>query len=417
MINDNLALEARKYYEDRIELFEDTKDRLSKIIKRISELNETHGHKVIYTTSRIKCIDSYIEKAMVRTKYNEINDIVGFRVICLTEDDVYAFRNYIKNLSSQYRYTIESEKDYISNPKKSGYRSYHIILNITVDTVNGTVVVPAEIQLRTIFMDIFARVEHKWSYKPEIKLTPVEKRDLMEFGGQLKFVEEAFKYSCGENIKTKKEVVIPESSEKKQYYNVEPFFNAAYNYINGDIISILNSYHDKDDIVYCSNRIKTIPSICRKLKNKGLEVNSDNIVNKISDVVGFKIVLTDEEEIYSLVNYIEESNLFDIIERKDYILEPKDSGYRAYHIKVRKMIKTSNGFIPIVSEIQFRTVLMDAWSTYEDSVYGEEISPEKRQSLVFLSNNLKILSDRLKQLKVATSKRKEKILKLEKETE
>ena len=91
-----------------------------------------------------------------------INDIAGVRVICPLKKDIYTIRKLITNLPG---IKVLKEKDYITNPKKSGYSSYHMILEVPVTLSKNSVYVKVEVQIRTMAMDFWASLEHKMKYK------------------------------------------------------------------------------------------------------------------------------------------------------------------------------------------------------------------------------------------------------------
>ena len=91
-----------------------------------------------------------------------INDIAGVRVICPLKKDIYMIRKLITNLPG---IKILKEKDYITNPKKSGYSSYHMILEVPVTLSKNSVYAKVEVQIRTMAMDFWASLEHKMKYK------------------------------------------------------------------------------------------------------------------------------------------------------------------------------------------------------------------------------------------------------------
>lgn len=92
----------------------------------------------------------------------EIEDIAGIRIICQFIEDIFKVAELIKNRRDM---RVKSEKDYISHQKDSGYRSYHIIVWYSVETVKGPKTIPVEIQIRTLAMDFWATVEHSLQYK------------------------------------------------------------------------------------------------------------------------------------------------------------------------------------------------------------------------------------------------------------
>ena len=121
--------------------------------------------------TRIKSADSIINKLYKDNleftldnveKY--INDIVGVRIICSSIDDVY---DLIEIIRKSNVINVINEKDFISKPKETGYRSYHLIVEVPVELINERVMVKAEIQIRTMAMDLWASLEHKLKYKSD----------------------------------------------------------------------------------------------------------------------------------------------------------------------------------------------------------------------------------------------------------
>jgi len=120
-----------------------------------------------FVTGRVKRISSILEKAK-RLKVPSdqldtgIEDIAGIRIMCQFVDDIHRVAGLIrtrKDLSLVY------EKDYITNFKDSGYRSYHMIVEYPVQTAIGYKIVLAEIQIRTLAMNFWATIEHSLNYK------------------------------------------------------------------------------------------------------------------------------------------------------------------------------------------------------------------------------------------------------------
>lgn len=116
---------------------------------------------------RVKSISSILEKAQKKNinidKIEEkIEDIAGIRIICQFIDDIYQVVDLVRSRSDM---KIKSEKDYITNMKASGYRSYHIIVMYKVETVAGCKEIPIEIQIRTLAMNFWATIEHSLQYK------------------------------------------------------------------------------------------------------------------------------------------------------------------------------------------------------------------------------------------------------------
>lgn len=116
---------------------------------------------------RVKSISSILEKCQKKNvefdRFEEkIEDIAGIRIICQFVEDIYKVAEIISNRTDM---RIKSEKDYISKVKESGYRSYHMIVYYTVESVKGPKELQVEIQIRTLAMDFWATIEHSLQYK------------------------------------------------------------------------------------------------------------------------------------------------------------------------------------------------------------------------------------------------------------
>lgn len=116
---------------------------------------------------RLKSISSILEKCQKKgIAFEEfesyIEDIAGIRIICQFTEDIYKVVDIIRNRADMQ---VKEEKDYIVNVKKSGYRSYHMIVYYTVETLKGAKRLQVEIQIRTLAMNFWATIEHSLQYK------------------------------------------------------------------------------------------------------------------------------------------------------------------------------------------------------------------------------------------------------------
>ena len=93
---------------------------------------------------------------------NNIYDIAGIRVVCSYIKDVYLIRD---RLMAQDDVMIMQIKDYIEMPKENGYRSLHMVIRVPVYFMNKKQLVPVELQIRTLAMDLWASLEHDIKYK------------------------------------------------------------------------------------------------------------------------------------------------------------------------------------------------------------------------------------------------------------
>ena len=137
------------------------------------EFTLVYDHSPIETIkTRLKTLESLIEKLnryqVPLTLYSireNINDIAGVRVICSFPDDIYSLAECFLE---QDDITLIDRKDYIKNPKDSGYRSLHLIVSVPIFLEHEKRDMKVEVQFRTIAMDFWASLEHKIRYKQDL---------------------------------------------------------------------------------------------------------------------------------------------------------------------------------------------------------------------------------------------------------
>lgn len=122
-----------------------------------------------YIKSRIKTPDSIAKKLRrhgfentMENMVEHINDIAGVRIVCSFTSDIYRLADMI---GKQKEFTILYIKDYMKHPKESGYRSYHMLITVPIQTTKGICPTKVEIQIRTIAMDFWASLDHQLKYK------------------------------------------------------------------------------------------------------------------------------------------------------------------------------------------------------------------------------------------------------------
>ena len=142
--------------------------------------DQTQHSPIEFVTGRVKPVDSIKEK-MIRRHVQEdrleqdMQDIAGLRIMCQFVEDIYKVVDLLRQRSDM---TILEERDYVTNVKPSGYRSYHIVIEYPVqlickwienlsysELITGEKRILAEIQVRTLAMNFWATVEHSLNYK------------------------------------------------------------------------------------------------------------------------------------------------------------------------------------------------------------------------------------------------------------
>ena len=127
--------------------------------------------------------------------------------------------------------------------------------------------------------------------------------------------------------------------------------------------------HNYNPIEYIKSRIKTAESIVKKLKRNHYESTIENMVNHVNDIAGIRLVCSFTSDIYRLAEMIGRQNDLTVVSVKDYIKNPKDSGYKSYHMLVTVPIFLTDRVIDTKVEIQIRTIAMDFWASLEHKIY------------------------------------------------
>jgi putative GTP pyrophosphokinase len=136
------------------------------------EFQHVHQYNPIeHIKARLKTPESIVKKlkrngreSTIENMVKYVNDIAGIRIICSFTSDIYRIADM---LSEQKDIKVISVKDYITFPKASGYKSYHMIVTVPVYLSDHIVDTKVEIQIRTVAMDFWASLEHKIHYKFE----------------------------------------------------------------------------------------------------------------------------------------------------------------------------------------------------------------------------------------------------------
>ena len=147
-------------------------DELEKLRKHWQDDDFQRKHALareIVVNRRMKTPESIAEKLQRKdydvdfdTAVTALNDISGVRCICYSVKEIYWIARQIGKTDT---YTVVKAKDYIRKPKKNGYESYHIVLDIPMSYKGKTTVVRVELQLRTMIMDAWAGMDNRVSYK------------------------------------------------------------------------------------------------------------------------------------------------------------------------------------------------------------------------------------------------------------
>lgn len=174
-------------------------------------------------------------------------------------------------------------------------------------------------------------------------------------------------------------------------------YNSALKEV-GTKLEILNDefkhVHSYNPIEHIKTRIKTPESIVKKLKRYGYQISIDNMIRYINDIAGVRLICSFTSDIYRLAAMIGNQSDLKVLTIKDYIKNPKDSGYKSYHMLVSVPIFLSDSVVNTKVEIQIRTIAMDFWASLEHKIYYkfEGNAPE------YISRDLKDCADMVSML-------------------
>ena len=149
-------------------------------------------------------------------------------------------------------------------------------------------------------------------------------------------------------------------------------YNSALKEV-GTKLEILNDefqhVHQYNPIEHIKTRVKTPESIVKKLRKYGYETSIENMVKYVNDIAGVRLICSFTSDIYRLAEMIGNQSDLKVLAIKDYIKNPKDSGYKSYHMLVSVPIFLSDSVVDTKVEIQIRTIAMDFWASLEHKIY------------------------------------------------
>ena len=167
------------------------------------------------------------------------------------------------------------------------------------------------------------------------------------------------------------ESITKENSPIESWTEVILIYNSALKEI-GTKLEILNDefqhVHRYNPIEHIKSRIKSSESIVKKLKRNGYESTIENMVEYVNDIAGIRIICSFTSDIYRIADMIRNQNDIEVLAVKDYIENPKPSGYKSYHMLITVPIYLSDRIVHAKVEIQIRTVAMDFWASLEHKI-------------------------------------------------
>ena len=138
----------------------------------------------------------------------------------------------------------------------------------------------------------------------------------------------------------------------------------------------LSLQYDRNPIETIKTRLKSPESIMEKLSRRGYPMTVESIEQNLNDIAGVRVICSHPSDIYKLSDALLRQDDIRLIERKDYIANPKPNGYRSLHLIVETPIFLHDQKRFMKVEVQFRTISMDWWASLEHKIRYKKNLPE-----------------------------------------
>lgn len=151
------------------------------------------------------------------------------------------------------------------------------------------------------------------------------------------------------------------------------------------------SHFDHNPIHHMESRIKSPESIMEKMDRRGYDMNFDTLKKYLYDIAGIRVVCNYINDIYQIINLLTKQKDLEVLLTKDYIVNPKESGYRSVHVVFSIEMYLNNEVRNVPVEIQFRTIAMDMWASLEHELRYKSntiLSDENKKNLRQYSDDL-----------------------------
>ncbi len=153
-------------------------------------------------------------------------------------------------------------------------------------------------------------------------------------------------------------------------------------------------------IHHMESRVKSVQNIMEKLQRKGFDISKDS-VRKLTDIAGIRVICNYINDVYDVSELLIKQDDIDLIRKRDYIANPKKSGYRSLHLIVTVPIFLTESVEVLPVEIQFRTIAMDTWASLEHELKYKnkgDLSEDAQMELIACANDLADIDQRMQRI-------------------
>ena len=159
-----------------------------------------------------------------------------------------------------------------------------------------------------------------------------------------------------------------------------------------------SSFQTNNPIESIRSRMKAPESIAEKLWDMNLDLTAENAKEHVKDIAGIRIICTFAKDISELARLLRAMPDTKVLSEKDYVVNPKPSGYRGYHFIMEVPVFSAEDVECVPVEVQIRTAAMHFWATLEHKVkykYKEHIPQHLSDEMVFCAEKIAELDDRM----------------------
>lgn len=186
--------------------------------------------------------------------------------------------------------------------------------------------------------------------------------------------------------------------------NLLHVYSGAMNEISTKLEILDNEFqtlHAHNPIHHIERRVKDVRSLVGKLRRKKLPITSKAAKENIFDIAGIRVICNYKNDIQNLMDMLLQQADIQLLEKVDYISQPKENGYRSLHVIVTVPVFLTTGEIKVPVEIQFRTIAMDMWASLEHKLNykgRQTLDQGSLEELTECSQELAVIEDKMQKI-------------------
>lgn len=164
------------------------------------------------------------------------------------------------------------------------------------------------------------------------------------------------------------------------FLHLEHLFDSAIEIVKTQLQIFNNGFEmrfQRNPIHNIESRVKSPQSIINKLQRKGFVVSPDSALHNLNDIAGIRVICYYIDDIYKIYELLSQHSSFTIKKTKDYIKNPKENGYRSFHLILEVPVNMATGLCVAPVEIQIRTIAMDFWASLEHQLHYKSIGDQE----------------------------------------